>query len=222
MPAAGNYRFPLLIVGVGLAILAGFLWSPRTGKELREELRRDRDEGVNFMSGEREKVRVGADRWFAKISEYFDGAKARLRTPVLPLLRVQVRPYHLHHLREVHLELLQGLEGRDRVVGPAAALVDRVAQLVVAVLAPRAVQRHLLLGALPLRVHGRFLLAGLSALPTEPYESAQIDGASPLQLFWYLTLPMLRPTLMVALMFDAGGRASLRSRSTRTIAHDEG
>lgn len=44
-------------------------------------------------------------------------------------------------------------------------------------------------------------LAGLSALPTEPYESAQIDGASGLQLFWYLTLPMLRPTLMVALMF---------------------
>jgi multiple sugar transport system permease protein len=44
-------------------------------------------------------------------------------------------------------------------------------------------------------------LAGLSALPTEPYESAQIDGASPVQLFWYLTLPMLRPTLMVALMF---------------------
>jgi multiple sugar transport system permease protein len=44
-------------------------------------------------------------------------------------------------------------------------------------------------------------LAGLSALPTEPYESAVIDGASPVQLFWYLTLPMLRPTLMVALMF---------------------
>lgn len=45
------------------------------------------------------------------------------------------------------------------------------------------------------------VLAGLSALPTEPYESAVIDGASSLQLFWYLTLPMLRPTLMVALMF---------------------
>jgi multiple sugar transport system permease protein len=44
-------------------------------------------------------------------------------------------------------------------------------------------------------------LAGLSALPTEPYEAAVIDGASPVQLFWYLTLPMLRPTLMVALMF---------------------
>ncbi len=44
-------------------------------------------------------------------------------------------------------------------------------------------------------------LAGLSALPTEPYESAVIDGASGPQLFWYLTLPMLRPVLMVALMF---------------------
>ncbi len=44
-------------------------------------------------------------------------------------------------------------------------------------------------------------LAGLSSLPPEPYESALIDGASPVQLFWYITLPMLRPTLMVALMF---------------------
>lgn len=44
-------------------------------------------------------------------------------------------------------------------------------------------------------------LAGLSALPPEPYEAAMIDGGSPVQLFWYLTLPMLRPTLMVALMF---------------------
>jgi multiple sugar transport system permease protein len=44
-------------------------------------------------------------------------------------------------------------------------------------------------------------LAGLSALPPEPYESALIDGASAPQLFWYLTLPLLRPTLMVALMF---------------------
>jgi multiple sugar transport system permease protein len=44
-------------------------------------------------------------------------------------------------------------------------------------------------------------LAGLSALPSEPYESAVIDGANSAQLLWYLTLPMLRPTIMVALMF---------------------
>ena len=80
MRATGDYRFPFLIVGVGLAVLVGFLWSPRAGKELRKELRRNRDEGVNFMNGEPEKVRVGAvDRWFAKIGEYLGGAKARLR-----------------------------------------------------------------------------------------------------------------------------------------------
>ncbi len=44
-------------------------------------------------------------------------------------------------------------------------------------------------------------LAGLAALPKEPYESALIDGASPLQCFWRITLPLLRPTLVVAVLF---------------------
>lgn len=45
------------------------------------------------------------------------------------------------------------------------------------------------------------ILAGLSALPVEPYESAIIDGASSIQLFRYLTLPLLRPTISVAALF---------------------
>jgi len=45
------------------------------------------------------------------------------------------------------------------------------------------------------------VLAGLSALPAEPYESAIIDGASAVQLFWHITLPLLRPTIMVAVLF---------------------
>ena len=44
------------------------------------------------------------------------------------------------------------------------------------------------------------LLAGLRSLPTEPLESASIDGASRLQAFWYVTLPMLRPYILVALL----------------------
>ncbi len=44
------------------------------------------------------------------------------------------------------------------------------------------------------------LLAGLSALPTEPYEAARVDGASPLQSFWHITLPMMRPVIAVALL----------------------
>jgi multiple sugar transport system permease protein len=47
------------------------------------------------------------------------------------------------------------------------------------------------------------VLAGLSALPAEPYESAIIDGASANQLFWRITLPLLRPTIVVAVLFRA-------------------
>ena len=46
-------------------------------------------------------------------------------------------------------------------------------------------------------------LAGLASLPREPYEAAHLDGASPLQAFWHITLPLLRPTLVVAILFRA-------------------
>lgn len=43
-------------------------------------------------------------------------------------------------------------------------------------------------------------LAGLRSLPHEPLEAASIDGASSLQKFWHVTLPLLRPYLLVALL----------------------
>ena len=46
-------------------------------------------------------------------------------------------------------------------------------------------------------------LAGLAALPKEPYESAVIDGASGWRVFWHITLPLLRPILVVAMLFRA-------------------
>lgn len=45
------------------------------------------------------------------------------------------------------------------------------------------------------------VLAGLAALPEELYEAAQVDGASAWSSFWHITLPLLRPTIMVAVMF---------------------
>lgn len=44
------------------------------------------------------------------------------------------------------------------------------------------------------------LLAGLRSLPSEPVEAARIDGASALQMFWHVTLPLLRPYILVALL----------------------
>jgi multiple sugar transport system permease protein len=46
-------------------------------------------------------------------------------------------------------------------------------------------------------------LAGLASLPREPYEAAHLDGASTAQAFWHITLPLLRPTLVVAVLFRA-------------------
>lgn len=45
------------------------------------------------------------------------------------------------------------------------------------------------------------LLAGLSTISKELYEAAEIDGASKVQQFFSMTLPLLLPTLAVALVF---------------------
>mgnify|MGYP001000668895 FL=1 len=40
-------------------------------------------------------------------------------------------------------------------------------------------------------------LAGLATLPTDPFESARVDGANTFQIIWHITLPMLAPTISV-------------------------
>jgi trehalose/maltose transport system permease protein len=45
------------------------------------------------------------------------------------------------------------------------------------------------------------LLAGLQVIPRDLYEAASVDGASQLQQFWRITLPLLRPAIAVTLIF---------------------
>lgn len=45
------------------------------------------------------------------------------------------------------------------------------------------------------------LLAGLQMIPRSLYEAAEVDGASPWQQFWQVTVPMLMPSIVVALIF---------------------
>jgi multiple sugar transport system permease protein len=42
------------------------------------------------------------------------------------------------------------------------------------------------------------VMGGLAALPGEIYEAAMIDGATPWRAFWYITLPLLMPFIVVA------------------------
>jgi len=44
------------------------------------------------------------------------------------------------------------------------------------------------------------LLAGLQAIPEEPYEAARIDGSSNWQTFRHITLPLLKPAILIALL----------------------
>jgi multiple sugar transport system permease protein len=45
------------------------------------------------------------------------------------------------------------------------------------------------------------VLAALQMIPDSPLEAARIDGASGPQLFWYVVLPFIQPTLVVAALF---------------------
>jgi multiple sugar transport system permease protein len=45
------------------------------------------------------------------------------------------------------------------------------------------------------------LLAGLTLVPEELHEAAKVDGASAWQRFWKITIPLMKPAILVALLF---------------------
>jgi multiple sugar transport system permease protein len=48
---------------------------------------------------------------------------------------------------------------------------------------------------------GLLTLAGLQVIPAEVYEAAKLDGATAIKQFWHITLPLVRPALLVAVLF---------------------
>jgi multiple sugar transport system permease protein len=50
--------------------------------------------------------------------------------------------------------------------------------------------------------YGITLLAGLQTIPPDLYEAAAIDGATLTQRFWYITMPVLKPILIIVTMFS--------------------
>ena len=73
-------------------------------------------------------------------------------------------------------------------------------------------------------------LAGLQAIPVDSYDAAVVDGAGPLQSWWYITLPGLRPTFVFLILtgtIDAmsrfsdlwtlGGPGGTPARSLQTV-----
>jgi multiple sugar transport system permease protein len=48
---------------------------------------------------------------------------------------------------------------------------------------------------------GLLVLAGMQIIPAEVYEAAKVDGASAWRTFWLITLPLVKPALVVAVLF---------------------
>lgn len=48
---------------------------------------------------------------------------------------------------------------------------------------------------------GLLTLAGLQVIPDEVYEAAKLDGVSAIKAFWHITLPLVKPALLVAVLF---------------------
>ncbi|SDA61899.1 sugar ABC transporter permease [Sinorhizobium sp. NFACC03] len=44
------------------------------------------------------------------------------------------------------------------------------------------------------------LSAGLASIPRQPYEAAEIDGAGSWRVFWTITMPLLRPAILIAVI----------------------
>jgi arabinosaccharide transport system permease protein len=58
-----------------------------------------------------------------------------------------------------------------------------------------------------------YFISGLKSIDTSLYESADIDGANAKQKFWYLTLPLLKPTIIMTFIMSINGTLQLFDES---------
>jgi len=82
------------------------------------------------------------------------------------------------------------------ILSRAGLMTERVSWLSSPVLAMPAVIATNIWRGMPF--FAIMLLAGLQAIPTDLYEAARVDGASVVRRFVHITLPMLRPIIVVA------------------------
>jgi gas vesicle protein len=73
--------FPYLLIGIGIGMIAGLLLAPRSGEEIREDIRRRTNEGADYLNQQAEKLRDGAEKavskskeWIARQSEVIQSA----------------------------------------------------------------------------------------------------------------------------------------------------
>lgn len=63
-------------------------------------------------------------------------------------------------------------------------------------------------------------LAAVSGISQDMYEAADVDGATRVQKIWYITLPALKPTIMVLLILAVGGVLNTGFEQQLLMAND--
>ena len=59
-----------LLIGIGIGVAAGLLLAPRSGEEMREDIRRRTNEGVDYLNQQADKLRDGAEKVVSKGKEW--------------------------------------------------------------------------------------------------------------------------------------------------------
>jgi gas vesicle protein len=68
--ANGEFRVTDFLIGLGIGMLAGLLWAPRSGQDTRREVRRRTNEGLDYLNQQAERLRDGADKIVSLTKEW--------------------------------------------------------------------------------------------------------------------------------------------------------
>jgi gas vesicle protein len=66
----GEFRVSAFLIGIGIGLLTGLLWAPRSGEDTRREVRRRTGEGLDYLNQQAEKLRERADKIAAMTKEW--------------------------------------------------------------------------------------------------------------------------------------------------------
>ena len=72
--------FAYLLIGMGVGVAAGLLLAPRSGQEMREDIRRRTNSGVDYLNQQAEKLRGGAEKFVSKGKEWIEKQNQNLQS----------------------------------------------------------------------------------------------------------------------------------------------
>jgi gas vesicle protein len=70
------------LIGIGIGMVAGLLLAPRSGEEMREDIRRRTHEGMDYLNQQADKLRDGAEKVVSKGKEWIGRSSESIESDV--------------------------------------------------------------------------------------------------------------------------------------------